>query len=311
MYLSGSAVPDNWLAFEVGAVRKLDFRSVAIPFSGEPGLGVYLKRLGARVAANDLAQWATTVARASIENNAVRLTDEDIDIVVENAYVPRESYFNPALSEWFNEIDAFWFDNVRDNIEKLSSPIARSIALSAGIMVGDYVLSFDDETRSLRHPLALSNLFKQIVSELPAPVNNGQRNTSVNREAKDFIAEQHTDLLFLRLPRPRNRTSERNRLTRWREEWVRGADDFWDDFELSRNGRLGDYVETRQQYLRLVEEFLTVSMHIEHWAISFVEDGFISTTELVECVGRVRQVDSVYTKDFSELTGAKASIITA
>ena len=311
MYLSGSAVPDNWLAFEVGVLRKLVFRSVAIPFGGEPGLGVYLKRIGARVAANDLTQWATAAARAFIENNAGRLSDEDIEIVVENAYVPRESYFNPALSEWFNEIDAFWFDNVRDNIEKLSSPVARSIALSAGIRVGDYVLSFDDDTRALRHPLALSDLFKQVVSELPAPVNNGQRNTSFNREARDFVAEQHTDLLFLRLPRPRNRTSERNRLTRWREEWVRGADDFWDEFELSRNGRLGDYIETRQQYLRLVEEFLAASMHIEHWAISFVEDGFISTTELVECVGRVRQVETVFTKDFSELTGAKAAIITA
>jgi hypothetical protein len=50
---------------------------------------------------------------------------------------------------------------------------------------------------------------------------------------------------------------------------------------------------------------------MESWAISHVDEGFVSTSELAECVGRIRRVDAVYTKDFSELTGARAAIITA
>jgi hypothetical protein len=37
----------------------------------------------------------------------------------------------------------------------------------------------------------------------------------------------------------------------------------------------------------------------------------VTTQELVETIGSVRKVDTIYTKDFSELTGAKAVIITA
>ena len=43
----------------------------------------------------------------------------------------------------------------------------------------------------------------------------------------------------------------------------------------------------------------------------YVEDGFINTSELVETIGSVRKVEMIYSKDFSELTGLRATIITA
>ena len=89
------------------------------------------------------------------------------------------------------------------------------------------------------------------------------------------------------------------------------VNDFWDDFENARNGKLGAPVETKSQYLRLLEETLRTASHIQSWAIAHVEDGFIATQDIVETIGRVRRVDTIYTKDFSELTGTKAVIITA
>ncbi len=53
---SNGATPGGWLAFELSVLRRLKFRSVAIPLVGEPDLPVYLKRLGVRVAANDPAR---------------------------------------------------------------------------------------------------------------------------------------------------------------------------------------------------------------------------------------------------------------
>ena len=44
---------------------------------------------------------------------------------------------------------------------------------------------------------------------------------------------------------------------------------------------------------------------------SHVETGFIQATDITEVIARIRRVDTVYTKDFSELTGTKAVIITA
>ena len=304
------AHPKGWLAFELSVLRRLKFRSVAIPFVGEPDLAVYLKRWGARVAANDPARWAYTKASAMVENNTEQLTEIEVEAVLDDAYVPRHKLNNLALRKWFNETDAWWFDNVRENAEKLESATARALALNLGMMVGDYVLSFDEETRELRQPL--SKVFRRIWQRQPPPVNNSERNTSTNRDAREFVAAQHTELLFLRLPSQRNqRQSQQSAFSAWREEWLHGGDGFWEENRKARAGRLGTDVETKQQYLRLVEDLLHTSAHLGAWAIAFVEDGFISTTELLDAVGHVRKVETIYTKDFSEVTGARATIITA
>jgi hypothetical protein len=231
-------------------------------------------------------------------------------LILEDAYIPHFRLQNAALGNWFSETDAWWFDNVRQNIEKLVSPVAKAIALSIGINVGDYVLSFDEETRELRQPL--SSVFRRLWLSAPEPVNNGQNNICQNKNNNEFIAENYVDLMFLRLPRAHNQ-NQRNVLGKmaWREEFLRCSDNFWTDLELAQANRLGALIETKAQYLRFFDETLRTALHIGTWAIAHVEDGFISTQEIVESIGRIRRVDTIFTKDFSELTGTKAVIITA
>src|SRR6185436_828853 len=107
----------SWLGFELSVLRRLKFRSVALPLAGEPHLGQYLKRLNVSVAANDPAEWAWTKSLAFIENNSEVLTESDIELVLTDAYVPANYFRNSALLSWFNETDAWWFDNVRANVE--------------------------------------------------------------------------------------------------------------------------------------------------------------------------------------------------
>jgi hypothetical protein len=304
------AIPNGWLAFELGVLRRLKFKSASLAFAGEPDLAIYLKRWGVRVETNDLARWSATKAAAFIENNTEQLSEEDVSLMLEDAYVPRHKLYNPSLRKWFNETDAWWFDNVRQQAEKLESPAARALALSLGMMVGDYALSFDEDTREFRQPL--SQVFRRVWQAQPAPVNNSQHNPSDNREAREFIAEQHTNLLFIRLPRARSlHEQRRSSLNAWREEWLRGEDGFWDEMEKNLSGRLGTSVVTKQQYLRFVEELLQVALHLPSWAIAHAEDGFIPTSDLVETINSVRKVETIYSKDFSELTGLRATIITA
>ena len=303
---------NGWLAFELGVLRRLKFGSVAMPFAGEPELGLYLKRWSVRVAAGATTHWAWTKATAYIENNSEQLSEADVEMLLEDAYMPRNGLANPALARWFNEMDACWFDNLHSNASQLVSQAGRALALSLGMTVGDYVLSFDDETRELRQPLSLSDVFRRVWQSHPSIVNNSLRNTCAQQEAREFIAGQHTDMLFMRLPGPGEaREQRRNSILAWREEWVRGADDFWDGFERARAGRLGSYVETKQQYLSLIEDLLRTAAHLPTWAIAYAEDGFIQTNELVDTISRIRKVESIYTKDFSELMGTRAVIITA
>jgi hypothetical protein len=303
---------NGWLAFELGVLRRLKFASVALPLTGEPDLIVQLKNWRVRVAANDPMLWSYTKAFALVENNTEQLNESDLDLLLDDAYVPRDKLSNPTLLKWFNETDAWWFDNVRFNAEQLE-PYKRALALTGAMMVGDYVLSFDEQTRILREPLALSETFRQMLACLPPPHDNSMRNKTSNQDVRNFVAERHhTDLLFLRLPIPITQTtSSRDPIISWREEWLRGGDDFWLDLERSQKARLGSPVQSKQQYLGFVEDLLRTASHIPTWAVAHTENGFISNDELVEKISRVRRVSTVYSKDFSDMLGVRASLIVA
>ena len=304
--------PNGWLAFELGVLRRLKFTSVALPFTGEPEICVQLKSWNVRVAANDPMIWSFTKAFALVENNVEQLDEEDLYTLLDDAYVPRDRLENPALLKWFNETDAWWFDNVRFNAERLE-PYKRALALTAGMMTGDYVLSFNEQTRTLRKPFSLSEAFRRMIDCLPPPVDNSLRNQSTNQDVRSFVAERHhTDLLFLRLPIPVTQTNRvQDPIVTWREEWLRGGDEFWPEFERARDARLGSTVQSKQQYLGFVEDLLRTASHIPVWAIAHTENGFISNEELVEKIGRVRKVSSIYSKDFSDMLAVRASLIVA
>ena len=179
------------------------------------------------------------------------------------------------------------------------------------MMTGDYVFSFNQDTRELRQPLILPDVLRRLWLTLPSPVNNQHRNRSSNREIKDFLAERQDDLLFLRLPRANAGDTRSARMLAWREEWVRQGRGFWNDMAKDRAGKLGAHVVTKDQYLNQIEDVLRTAAHMQTWAIEAVGDGFVSTDELIECIRELRKVDAVYTKDFSELLGVRAVIIIA
>jgi len=89
MFVPLKSSPKSWLAFELNVLRRMSFESAAIPFSHNAALGTYLKRWNIRVAANDPLQSAWTKSVAAILNNSERLSAEDVNVVLEDAYVPR------------------------------------------------------------------------------------------------------------------------------------------------------------------------------------------------------------------------------
>jgi hypothetical protein len=300
----------GWLAFELNVLRRLKFGSISLPFTGDSLLGAYLKRWDIKVSANDLMQWSWTKAIAAIQNNGEKFTEEQLELVLHNVYVPSYKLANPALKNWFGETDAWWFDNLRGNINQIDSPLAHALALNIGIAVGDYALSFEEGNRELRQPL--SDVFRRIWSNSLAPYDNRQTNACTNKPANEFLAENRSELMFLRLPQMHNLNVKNSYgLAAWREEWLNGNDQFWGETERQFAGKLGTHTQTKSQYLHMIEDILQAASHLPAWAIAHIEDNFVSTQDIVDTIGRVRRVETVFTKDFSELTGTKAVIITA
>ena len=89
----------------------------------------------------------------------------------------------------------------------------------------------------------------------PFPYDNSARNRSTNKGCADICAENiKSALLFLRLPPPIIHAPSPDTVS-WREEWLRGRDNFWRYFEKKRAGGLGAPVQSKQQYLGFVEDF--------------------------------------------------------
>src|SRR5690606_6343235 len=96
------------LAFEQNVLHRLKFASAALPLSADAALSLYLKRRRVRVSANDplLSEWVAGVGR--VQNDDERLSPDDVNMVLEDAYVPGYKLQNPGLLNWFSEVDAWW-----------------------------------------------------------------------------------------------------------------------------------------------------------------------------------------------------------
>lgn len=314
--LNSSHTSPKWAtAFELNILRRLEFDSVAIPFSPESAIGTYLRRMNVRVAANDIFRSNEVRSTAKIGNFDHSLSNDDIDVILEDVYVPGYRLQNPALSNWFSETDAWWFDNIRRNIDKLSSPGAQAIAAMLAIEVGNYVLSFSEDTRKLRQPLSVA--YRRFWSLEPDKRMGFADSQVTNTSAEEMVSnvrtiERYSDLLFLRLPEPHvNSMRDYSGRGAWAEEWIRGEDNFWDNLEISMTGHFGGPTATRSQYLSMLDQLLGRASNMKKWAIGMMEHGSLTSQDIMDVVMEHRRVDSVYTKDLTELTGTKAIMITA
>lgn len=300
---------NRWLAFESGVLRRLQFSTVAVARAGHTEGSLNLKRRGAQVFANDERLWAYTQSRAMLDNSHETLTETEIDTLLADIYAPGYRLRRDELRVAFGEIDAWWFDNLRERIEDLETPVKQSIALTLGIKTGEYARGFSDETRPLRQPL--SHVFRRLSARLAAPFDNRQRHTSTNSNTRDFIASVQADLLLLRLPRfaAMNDFSHHHKQFDWRDAWLRSLSD--DEEAHPARTAMSVAPLSKTQYLNQAADLLERALHLPQWAIAATCDGFISVDELVETIRRVRPVTTIYTKDFSEFAGARATIITA
>ncbi len=290
----------RWLGYELSVLRRIKFTSVAIPFSGQPDLDWYLKFWGKQVFSNDLCQWSWWTSRALVENQNEILSESDVAHILDNAYVPRRKMNNPALREYLSEMDAWWFDNIWFNIQQIENPHQRALAYYHALGVGDYIHSFTAETSELRRPL--SEVFEALHRQQRKVTDNQKENRSSNLEATRFISAVKAELMYTTFPRPEGLVANRKAVGGWREIWIRGKADGFDETLQQATG-FGDHVVSKGRYLDLIGKFLENASHLPKWAIAHPEDGFVTAAEMGELIKSFRPVEVTYAKDFSEVSG--------
>jgi adenine-specific DNA-methyltransferase len=148
--------------FLVDILGKIQFDSALDAFSGSGVVAYALKSMGKRVTANDFLTFAATVAKATIENPGVRLTDSDISSVLGPNIDGREFIQRTFAGLYFPLSDHEFLDSAWSHIEELPK-YKRELAISALCLAaarkqprGVFTvtdLRYDDGRRALRAPL--------------------------------------------------------------------------------------------------------------------------------------------------------------
>jgi len=119
------------LAFILKHFASLKFSSVLDAFSGSGCVGYALKRTGAQVYANDFLKFCFHTARATIENNATLLSEDDIGRLLRKNPSAQTFVRDTYTGLFFNEEDCAFLDNLWANVAGLDSPLKKSLALAA------------------------------------------------------------------------------------------------------------------------------------------------------------------------------------
>ena len=289
------------LGFEASVLSQIEFRSVAIPFSGSSKVALYLKAWGKLILANDQRAWAAAVAHSMVQAR-VPLGEDHIARVLHDVYVPGARLNNAGLRRWFGETDAWWMDNLRQNIESLEDESLRAQALTIGLQAGDYALSFDDQTRDLRMPL--TTVYWRLAGRAVAGPATNPHSQSFNLPAEEFIKQSRTDLLYLSLPPAQSEPAGSEARSEWREQWVRGTSGSGSSGTLALTA-----VQSRHSYLAAVDRLLRLGSQVKTWAIGCQDTGLSSPQDIVELIKEYRPVRATYSKDLTEVAGGLRSCI--
>lgn len=189
------------------ATSPFQFNSVLDLFGGSGVVSYMFKALGKQVISNDYMTMNATLADVLITNTTIKLTDQDIEFVL-NGTPDYEGFVSKTFQGiYFTDEENAFIDMVRTNIKKLKDKTKRNIAMSALIRActkkrprGIFTYTgfrYNDGRKDLL--LSFEEQFRAAVKVINNAVfDNGQINKSLNKDAMEVNVK--ADLVYIDPP---------------------------------------------------------------------------------------------------------------
>jgi DNA adenine methylase len=230
--------------------KKIRFGSVLDAFSGSACVGYMYKCQGKAVTSNDLLRYAGHLAKATVENDAVTLSEEDIGMLT-SLPVDTDGFIRKTFADlYFTEEENLFLEQAWHRIHLLDDPYKQSLALSAlcracikkrprGVFT--YTgMRYDDGRKDLR--TSLQDQFVNAAHAFNGAVfSNAQRCDA--RQGNVFGLDR-TDFDLVYIDPPYVSTQSDNDYLR-RYHFVEGLCSYWKEAELQ--------METKTKKLKKVE----------------------------------------------------------
>lgn len=168
-------------------LSQIPFHTVLDAFSGSGVVAYTLKEMGKQVTANDFLHFSSTIAKALIENPGIKLTPEDLDLLLSSNRDGRNFIQRTFENLYFSQEDHAFLDSVWSHLDELPT-YKRELAVSALCLAaarkqprGVFTITdlrYDDGRRTLHTPIR--ELFIEAVQEYnDAVFDNGQKNEAL------------------------------------------------------------------------------------------------------------------------------------
>lgn len=219
--------------------KEFEFETVLDLFSGSGVVSYMYKCHGKEVTANDYMAMATTFSKALIENNqTILLPDEVKEMLLETE---NDGFVERTFKDlYFTDEENHLIDIIRANINRLSDPYKRSIAMSALIRActkkrprGIFTYTgqrYNDGRKDLQKPL--EQQFREAVQIInDAIFDNGKQNKASWADSLS-LEKRHYDLVYIDPPYYTPQSD--NEYVR-RYHFVEGLARNWEGVEIQSN----------------------------------------------------------------------------
>src|SRR5579859_7605579 len=217
-------------------IKHLPFTTVLDAFSGSGCVSYMFKGQGKTVIANDFSKYSYHMVNALVANASERLSEDDVTMLLEpNPY--RGNFIQQTFENiYYSDEDNLFLENTVANIQQLTSPYKRALAISAlnracikrrprGVFT--YVgHRYDDGRKDLRLSFR-DQLLAAIQLLNDAVFDNGQSNIALNQDV--FSLNVTPDLVYLDPPYY-TPLSDNDYLRRY--HFVEGLSCYWQGVEI-------------------------------------------------------------------------------
>ncbi|MDK1378229.1 MULTISPECIES: DNA adenine methylase [unclassified Sinorhizobium] len=220
-------------------LNDLDFESGMDPFSGTGSVGYLMKAMGRRVIASDFLNFSSLVARATIENNNVRLDGKSIKKLIDPDPDATDFIERTFQNVFYTAEDLRFLDRVSGKIRQLEGRHEQALAFAALFRScvkrqprGVFTISgnldhYNDGRRDLRLSLE-EHFLEQIEVYNNAVFDNGRRNRALRGDVFE-VGSKKVDLVYLDPPYvPR---SDDNCYIK-RYHFLEGLSCYWEDMPI-------------------------------------------------------------------------------
>lgn len=303
-YLGSKEKLVNWI---LKFVPK-DARSVIDAFSGSSSVGYALKCKGLKVISNDQMKYSYFIAKALIENNHIRLNDNDIKLLLSNN-PNRDNFIEKEFTNLFyTKEECVFLDNLWFNIQKLDNEYKKAIAYTAicrtltrkvlfGYFCHKKAMEYrNDKKRVSRNPSINQNieeLFLSLLSEYNQAIfNNNKKHLVYNEDILKLISHVHVDLAYFDPPYV-GVHPDYHSFYHFLETYV----DYKKGVPLFNGTKMSPRKDSafikRSEIISSFENLFEKSQHIPYWLVSYNSRAFPDANTMLNLIGRYKDVTLV------------------